>query len=221
MSEPEHRFGPFMPGSHPERARIRRALIDAAVRSGLRAVTVEQLCAAAGVERAAFERDFASVADCAIQVYLANIDEFDRVVFGAVERAEGWPERLRAAAWAAARYIRDRPRESRFDFVEMLEAGEAAQVHRDRYVRRIVALIDEGRPLAPDPDALAPGIAEAALGSIYEVAVKSAGEGAGFARVEDFVPELMYVAVRPYLGHEAALRELEVPVPPEAREAVR
>jgi AcrR family transcriptional regulator len=215
VREPEHRFGPFAPAALPERARIRLALIDAALRRGLPAVTIDQLCREAGVERATFERDFAGVTDCATQVYLANIAEFDRRVFGAVERASGWPERLRVAAYAAARHVRDRPRESRFDFIEMLEVGVEAQAHRDRYLRRIVALIDEGRQVAPDPAALGPGVAEAAFGAVYETLAKTAGAGSGFERVESHVPELMYVAVRPYLGHEAALRELEIPAPPE------
>src|SRR5262245_28133168 len=107
----------------------------------------------AGVDRDLFEREFSDVPDCCVQVYVANIAEFDRIVFGAVDAVEGWPDRLRASAYAATRYIRDRPLEARFNFVEMLEGGEEAQVYRDRYVRRIVDLIDEGRAHLPDPDA--------------------------------------------------------------------
>ena len=221
MSEPQHRFGPFAPAVNPEHARIRMALIDAALREGVQAVGVQGLCAKAGVEPQAFRSEFGSVAECATEVYLANIAEFDRVVFGTVERASGWPARLRAGAYAAARYIRERPRESHFDFVEMLEAGETAQAYRDRYVRRLVALIEEGRAVAPDPEALTPGIGEATLGSIYEVAARSAGEAKGFAEAESLVPELMYIAVRPYLGHETALRELEIPPPAETAGAPR
>jgi hypothetical protein len=33
------------------------------------------------------------------------------------------------------------------------------------------------------------------------------------ARAEDVVPDLMFVAVRPYLGHEAAREELSIPPP--------
>jgi hypothetical protein len=35
--------------------------------------------------------------------------------------------------------------EAHFNFIEMLEGGEEAQAYRDRYVQRIVDLIDEGR----------------------------------------------------------------------------
>jgi AcrR family transcriptional regulator len=219
VSEPAHRFGPFSPLQSPERARIRLALIDAALRDGLPSVTVEQICREAGVERATFERDFAGVADCAIQVYKANIAEFDRIVFVAVERQRGWPPRLRAAAYAALSYVAERPGEARFNFVSMLEAGDAMQLPRDRYVRRVVALIDEGRAVAPDPGSIPPGTAEAAFGSVYQfILTKVVEDPDALAHARDFVPELMYVAVRPYLGHEAALRELEIPPPPDLGE---
>lgn len=214
MNEPEHRSGPFSPLHAPERAQIRKATIALVVEHGLAAVTAEQICAAAGVEQAAFGRDFAGVADCATKVYVANIAEFDRIVFGAVERERGWPLRLRVAAYAALGYVAERPLEARFNFVEMLAAGEGAQAHRDRYVRRIVDLIDEGRAVASDPGSIPPGTAEVAFGSVYEFLLKKASEGAGaLAEARGFVPELMYIAVRPYLGHEVALRELTTPAP--------
>ena len=78
------------------------------------------LCARAEVEPAAFARDFDGVRDCALRVYLANIAEFDRIVFGVVDATEGWPARLRVAAYAAAGHVRDRPLSTRFDMLAML-----------------------------------------------------------------------------------------------------
>jgi hypothetical protein len=150
-----------------------------------------------------------------MQIYVANIDEFDRIVFGAVECTDGWPDRLRVSAYATARYLRTRSLEARFNFVEMLEAGDEAQVYRDRYVRRIVALIDEGRSHHPEPDSLGDDVALAAFGSIYEFLVRQFQSFDDIAQIERHVPGLMYLAVRPYLGHEAARAELTIPPPPE------
>jgi hypothetical protein len=209
----DHRYGPFAPGVSPERARIRSAVIPLAIDHGIPDLTAATICERAAVELDFFGRHFDDVPDCCTQIYVANIDEFDRIVFGAVERADGWPARLRASAYAAARYVRDRPLEARFNFVEMLEAGEEAQVYRDRYVRRIVDLIDEGRREAVDPDSLGEDLALAAFGSIYEFLARQFQAFDDIARIERHVPGLMYLAVRPYLGHEIARAELSIPPP--------
>jgi hypothetical protein len=97
----------------------------------------------------------------------------------------------------------------------MLEAGEEAQVYRDRYVRRIVGLIDEGRAHHPEPDSLGDDVPLAAFGAIYEFLVRQFRSFDEIDRIERHVPGLMYLAVRPYLGHEAASDELSIPPPPE------
>lgn len=63
--------------------------------------------------------------------------------------------------------MRDRPFEAHFNFIEMLEGGEAAQLHRDRYVNRVVDLIDEGRGRLEDPDSASRDLVAALFGSIY------------------------------------------------------
>jgi AcrR family transcriptional regulator len=211
----QHRAGPFALASSPERARIRAATMELVVEHGYEETTAEMVVARAGVSLAAFKRDFADLRDCCTRVYLANIDEFDRAVFGAGDRQEGWRNRLRAAAYAAARYVRDRPLETRFDMIQMLSAGEIAQAYRDRYVQRTVDLIDEGRMELDDPESLSRAVAVGAFGSIYEFLLKELHDRDEVGSAEDFVPELMYIAVRPYLGHEAARQELTIPPPPE------
>lgn len=209
MSEPDHRFGPFAPLRSPGRARLRRAMIELVLEQGLNGVDADMLCARAEFDRGEFARDFDGVRDCAMQVYVANIGEFDRVLNAAVDATDPWRLRLRASACAAARHVRDRPLSTRFDMLAMLEAGELAQAHRDRHVRWLIALIDEGRQELPDPSAVGPATAEGIFGAIYRLLARElVGEGR-IGRAEEIVPQLMYLAVRPYLGHEVALEELE------------
>ena len=209
----EHKVGPFAPDVSPERSRARIALMDLAVERGIPNVTVEMVCEKAGIEPDFFTGEFGDVHGCCQAVYIANIDEFDRIVFGAADRAEGWPDRLRVAAYATARYLRERPVESHFNFIEMLEAGEEAQVYRDRYVQRIVDLIDEGRSRLPDPDAIGREVALAAFGSIYEFLTRKFLQGEDPWTLDRYVPDLMHLAVQPYLGADAARAELSIPPP--------
>ena len=202
----------------PERTRIRDAMIELVVERGYEAVSVEDVIGRAGAGRADFERHFAGKEDCCTQIYLEDIGEFDRLVFGAYERHETWREGLRGAAYAAARYFRDRPLEIRFDVTRILAAGETPKAHRDNYMQRLVDLIDAGRSELEDPDSVSRAVAENAVGSVFELALKVIGETGDADSAESFVPGLMYVVVRPYLGHEAAHEELTIPPPPEQEE---
>lgn len=209
----ELRLGPFAAASSPARARLRQATMELVVEHGYEGVTLEMALARAGDGSADLGRDFADIRDLCIQIYLANIGEFDRLVFAAADRHREWRERLRAAAYTAAAYVRDRPLETRFDMIQMLQAGPTAQALRDRYVERIVDLIDEGRGELDDPDSVSRGVAEGVLGAIYGYVVKELQAGRGTRSATEMVPQLMYIAVRPYLGHEVAHEELSIPPP--------
>jgi AcrR family transcriptional regulator len=105
----EHLTGDFAPGTSPQRARIRAAAMALVVEHGFEATSAAMIAARAEVTVAEFDASFADPRQCCLQVYFANIAEFDRIVFAAVDREQGWRERLRAAAYAALRYVRDRP----------------------------------------------------------------------------------------------------------------
>ena len=185
------------------------------VEHGFGETTVEMVCERAQVGLPDFEQSFSDLRDCCYKIYLANIDEFDRIVFSAVEEAVGWRNRLRASAYAAIGYIQRRPVEARFNLIQMLTVGEMAQVFRDRYVERIIDLIDEGRQELDDPESMTRDVATGIFGSIYEFLVKQFHDGSDIGQLDDHIPELMYLAVRPYVGHETAREELTIrsPIP--------
>ena len=182
---------------------------------GFEQTTIEMVVERAGVDQATFTRDFTDLRDCCMQVYIANIEEFDRVVFEAADRHERWRDRLRAAAYAAARSIEAQPLQTRFDMVQMLVVGDLAQAYRDRHLGRIVDLIDEGRQELDDPESLTRDVAVGVFGSIYQSLLKQTYGRRDLGSPETFVPDLMYIAVRPYVGHEVAREELTIPPPAE------
>lgn len=203
------------PPPSPEWERICRAIIDLVVDGGYDLTTVEAIVERAGVSRADFDRYFSGLEDCYVQAYWTYVAwAFEEQVFSAFEEHDNWRDGLRAAAYAAARFIRDNPRECRFGSLEMMQIGPVAQAHRERQLHGIVDLIDGGRAEMEDPDSVGRSAAEAALGAIYMTTVKGIGSG-NAKRGDDFVPELMYLAVRPYLGEEVAREELSIPAPPE------
>jgi AcrR family transcriptional regulator len=197
------------------RERIREAMIDLVLEDGFEATTLDRVAERAEVEHAELVRRFSGAGDLYIQIYQEIADAFDAEVIEAFTAHESWRDGLRACAYAAARHIRDHPREARFGTVQMFATGDLSQARRDLQLHRMVDLIDAGREELDDPDAMDRGVAEGVIGSIFGVLVRELQSGRGVAAAESHVPELMYIAVRPYLGHAVAHEELSIPAPPE------
>jgi AcrR family transcriptional regulator len=168
----------------------------------------------AGVEESVFWSLFDDKADAVLRVFEAYIDDYERKVGNAFESHSTWPDSLRAAAYATTRWMRSYPEATRFGMAAVLEAGEMARVRREDVFRWCAGLIDTGREVAPDPEAVPDGAALMAIGAIVEILTRQV-QGTVEADPVEMVPELMYGAVRPYLGEEAARRELAMPPPPE------
>lgn len=195
--------------------RLATATAELMAERGYERLTIAAISERAGVDRAEFERRFDDLQDCVLQAYWFFTEQFNAEVYAAYEAEQVWREGFRAAAYAAARYVRDHPKVVRFGTVEMSSAGLMAQAYRQSHLQQMVDLIDAGRQELSDPDSVGRGVAEATFGSIYELIVKEVQSGRGTGSAEDFVPDLMYIAVRPYLGHERAREELTMPAPPE------
>ena len=185
------------------------------VERGFDGTTEEMVVERAGVGRGDFEREFGDLKEWCMEIYRENIEDFNQAVFGAAAAVgDRWRDRLRAAAYTAARYIDARPVQTRFDMIQMLGVGDMAQAYRDRYLGQIVDLIDEGRQELPDPESMSRDVAMGVFGSIYQFLLRELQGAREPVTAESFVPQLMYIAVRPYLGHASAHEELTIEAPP-------
>jgi AcrR family transcriptional regulator len=188
------------------------AMLDLAFEHGYDGVTVEDIAARAGGNTEDFEHHFPTKQECAVAVLEEIAENNLRAVRDAFDREDRWPYSLRAAAYAHVRWILENPKKMHFGLLETLWAGEMTSALRDNLFRSYVEMIDLGRAVAPDPDAIPAYTAEGAVGSITQVVVRNMGKpGAGDLISQ--VPEMMYLAVRPYLGEEVARRELTLPPP--------
>jgi AcrR family transcriptional regulator len=189
------------------------AVIDLVLERGFEAVTLDRLLVRSGLSRKAFEAEYGGVEDCVLRTVDEGVECFRRVVFTAYEAHDTWRDGMRAAAYAAARWVRDHPRYIVFSTTMMNGATDLARAHRDLALRMFVEVVDAGRDELEDPSSVSPDTAMTVIGSIYELLQRELSKGHGTARAEDYVPELMYLAVRPYLGHAEALQELSIPPP--------
>lgn len=214
MSRPD---AGLTPPRMPLWEQICRAMIDLVLERGYEGTTVEAVIERAEVGKGDFYRLFTGREDCFMKTYRAYVAvPLEAAVFTAFASHDKWREGLRASAYAAARFVRDHPRECRFGSIEMMQVGPMAQAYRERQLHGMVDLIDAGRQELDDPDSVGRGAAESALGAIYITAVKHLAAHGNADASDEFVPELMFHAVRPYLGDEVAREELTIPPPPEA-----
>lgn len=216
MIDPRSTYFAPGPDGSPARRRVSAAAVELVVEYGFTQITTEKLIERAGVSAAEFAGHFESAEDACIQTYDDLASEFERRVYGAYRDTLGaWRDRLRAAGYAAYRCFRDFPAEARFGAYELMRASDVAQARREATMEFYTDMIDAGRQELDDPESISRSTAESVMGSIMAAVVKSASSS-GFEKVNDPVAHLMFIAVRPYLGLEAAEEELKIPPPPEA-----
>jgi AcrR family transcriptional regulator len=184
-------------------------MVDLVGRRGFAAVDVAAVCQQAQVNRSHFERCFADLEDCFLSLHEETEAEFCEQMRAAYEAAATWHDRVWAAGWAAMRFLQEDPVRARFFMFEVNGAGSGAQERRDRIVQHCVDLLDDGRREVDDRRQLSRCTAEIAAAAIYSTILAKLEAGA-IDRGEEFLPELVYLAVMPYLGARAAEDELLV-----------
>jgi AcrR family transcriptional regulator len=189
--------------------RLHRALVDLCFERGFANLTVEVLCCRAKVARDDFDSRYSGLEDCFAGAFEELAEEFLALLLGAYEVEGRWQDGLRAAAYATVRHLQDDPARAHFTVVESFNGGERALLVRDRVFTVLTSLIDDGRREPGASASMSDATAESLNGAIFRH-MRLAMENNRTGRVEKVLPELMYAAVLPYLGPDAAAEELYV-----------
>lgn len=199
--------------SPQEARRLREALLDLCAERGYRNLQLADLLERAELDEAAFHRRHADL-DALFAAVLGEVyEEFFARAQEAVAGERGWRDRMRATAYALLRFLRRDERVARLAAVEAQDAGEGAQRLFVDTFNRLVDLIDEGSAEASGP--ASPSRATAlGVGGVVFARIQEAVASDELDLGEEEIPELMYGAVFPYLGAEAAAEELRIPPPP-------
>jgi AcrR family transcriptional regulator len=195
-----------------EARRLHEALLDLCVERGYQDLELSELLERAGVDEVAFHRRYADLDACFAAVLGEVYAEFFDRATEAVAGESGWRDRMRATAYALLRFLRRDERVARLAAVEAQHAGDAAQRHFLDTFNRLVDLIDEGSAEASGPDSPSRATALGVGGVLFARIQQAVAEGE-LALGEEEIPQLMYAAVFPYLGAEAAAEELRIPPP--------
>ncbi len=195
-----------------EEWRLREALLDLCVERGYVDLRLEDVLERARVDPAAFLRRYADLDACFTAVLAQSYGEFFEVAQEAVAGETGWRDRMRATAYALLRFLRSDERVARLAAVEAQHGGEGALRLFVETFNRLVDLLDEGSAEAGGPDSPSRATAIGIGGVLFARLQEAVAEGE-LGLGEEEIPELMYAAVFPYLGAEAADEELHIPPP--------
>lgn len=188
-----------------KRERILEGMLVAVGTRGYEGTSVQDVIAEAGLYRQAFYDFFTGKEDCYLQAVEAGCAWIELAMRDAAEGEETWRGGLRGALSGLLGFLDGNPAVGKSLLVEVYAAGPRAVAKRTEVVERAVAMVDLARE---EGDDVAPAIsAEAVVAGILAVLHSrlSASQTSGFI---ELLPELMYLAVLPYFGPDAAAVEL-------------
>lgn len=189
--------------------RIARAMVGLVGTRGYEATPLDAICGRARVSREDFEHRFGGKEECFLAVHDEIAAEFCRRVRDAYGRPPIWHDRIWAAGWEAIGFLAEDPARARCFAVEIGALGRAGAERRDRVMGVFAELVDAGRAELEDPTSLSPATAQIVAGAIYQT-IREKIRAGDIERGEHFLPELVYMAIMPYLGARAAESALMV-----------
>jgi AcrR family transcriptional regulator len=188
-----------------KRQRILRGMLEAVGSRGYEQATVQDAITRVGLYRQAFYDNFDDKEACYLEALEAGSAWVELEMRRAVADEVAWRGQLRGALSGLLGFLDDEPEIGRALLVEVHAAGPRAVAKRTEAMERAVKAVDLAREESEDD---APAIsAEAVVAGILAVLHSrlAGGEDSGFTPL---LPELMYLAVLPYFGAEAAAEEM-------------
>jgi AcrR family transcriptional regulator len=192
-----------------QRERLLAGMLRACAQLGYRDLTVQDVLDRAGVSRPTFYEHFENKEDCFLAAFDAAAARLrDTVGAAASEGGECWRDRLRMALEELLRFVNADPDAARTLIVEARASCPPALIHRDELLDHFASCLDS--------QVRAEVTAANMISSIAAAGVVGGVESLLYDRInreetddfESLLPSLMYFAVLPFEGREAAAAEL-------------
>jgi AcrR family transcriptional regulator len=193
------------PGNGDQRRRIIDAMIDSCAEKTYAATTITDIVARARISRTTFYKQFDDKRACFDAAVDQCIEQLQRAAASA-HRGEREPaDAVRKATTAVIEALAERP-----GLAQML-TGDALAVDPqvvERYRKATIPALEalwargDGSPHARSDPRLAFGKGQVLI--LNQIAIGEAN------RLPELLPEIVYLAVSPFGGHEAALRQAQL-----------
>ncbi len=185
-----------------QRERLLNGMVEAVAEHGYNATTISRITATAKISRRTFYEYFEGKEDCFLAAYeMIEAHVLDSML-AAPGAGEPWPERAPARLAALLDVLARDAAVSRVFLIEPLAAGGEVAA---RYREAMQLLAATLRP-EPPPSELDMEVRDQALiGGIATLIVRRLNTG-GAQRLPELLPDLVELALAPYIGREEAKR---------------
>jgi AcrR family transcriptional regulator len=189
-----------------QRERIVDATAAIVAEKGLAGLTISEIARRANVSHQTFYEMYPNKHDAFLGAQKVGLHQALLVMVEAYEaHKDDWPRGIAAGLRALIDYLSSEPAHAHLTVVDTFGASPEAIEIRDTALPAFAAYLNPGDGLSPK-DADAPGIAaEAIAGGIWQVLYHYI-EHKRIAELPDAVPQLIYVALTPYLGSTEAAK---------------
>jgi len=195
-----------------QRERLLAGMLRATAELGYREVSVQEVLDRAGVSRPTFYEHFDNKEACFLAAFDAAAARLRERIDIAASDSEGWRERLRLGLEEVLHFVGEDPDAAMTLIVDGRAACPDALARRDDLLDHFSSCLDEmvraEVPAGEAPSAIA---AAGIVGGIEALLYSRLNRGEA-DDVQSLLPSLMYFAVLPYEGHEAASEELALSV---------
>lgn len=211
-----------------QRSRVLVATVGVTAEQGYGGASVEAISRRAGVSRRTFYELFENREQCLVAILRDLEDRIERELTSGVVVDGPWQERVRAGLWTALCVFDSEPALARVCLFESQRGGPLVLAERERILRRLVRIVDEGRVESGDGRGVGTLTAEACVGACLAVlqrqisstwtavagsesrlrdASASGVSARASGRASELLGELMALIVLPYLGAASARQE--------------
>lgn len=191
-----------------QRTRIIHGTAEVMMEKGFADATVSEIVAAAGISRDVFYEYF----DNKLHAYLAAQQYATQHILATCSASyfagATWPERVWEALRTLIALLVANPALTHLRLVECYAAGSAAIEHTEELKRAATIFLEEGYNVRPGASELPRLTSHAIAGAIFDIFYGCVSRGE-IAELPRHLPQLVFIAVAPFLGPAEAIDALE------------
>jgi AcrR family transcriptional regulator len=195
-----------------QRERLLAAMLRATAELGYREVSVQDVLDRAGVSRPTFYEHFDNKEACFLAAFDSAAARLRERIETAALEGGNWRERLRLGLEELLRFVTEDPDAAMSLIVDGRAASPDALTRRDELLDHFASCLDAQVRAEADPTNAPTAIAAAGIVGGIEALLYSRLNRGEADDVQSLLPSLMYFAVLPYEGYEAASEELALAV---------
>lgn len=190
-----------------QRARLISAMLEAVAEHGWRDVTIDEVVVRCNVTRTTFYAHFSNMEE----LYLLCLDSVvthvqTRLAIALPNGAGSLPDTFRLSLTELMRFVSEEPDAARALIVDARCSFPDAAMRRDALLEQLEKCIHvqiRSERVADAPKITPSGIVGGVASLLYTRIVKGETDG-----LDALVPQMVYLALVPYIGHDAALAEM-------------